>query len=143
VDLYAQEVFFKTGSGAINGGKLHVKLKIYPVNCSDVLNNPYRTSSENNIDQHSSEVYQKSEIKFDQNNTIAIFPNPANNEICIDATYTENIIGINISSVHNMQIVTFNSFIKCIDIKTLNTGLYFISIKQKNGTSKTFKFIKI
>lgn len=81
--------------------------------------------------------------KFENNKDFKIFPNPTNHEICIDANNIENISGVSICAVQGMQIISFNSFVKCIDVSQLNNGLYFISILQKNGRTQTFKFIKI
>ena len=141
VDMVAQDVVFQTGSGAINGGQLHVKLKTSASNCADVLSNPYRITPGNQNQDITIET--NPENKNDQDQKIKIFPNPTNHEICIDANNIENISGVSICAVQGMQIISFNSFVKCIDVSQLNNGLYFISILQKNGRTQTFKFIKI
>ncbi|CAM4031300.1 T9SS type A sorting domain-containing protein [Flavobacterium antarcticum] len=82
---------------------------------------------------------------FDNNNALAIFPNPASdvinigiaNSAILPTSYSifnalGQIVAVkNISSVNDLQ----------IDINSMNTGIYFIKIERQNA-SKTFKFIK-
>ena len=142
VDMVAQDVVFQTGSGAINGGQLHVKLKSAASNCTDILYNPYRISPETVAQKNNSEFNRFINTKIAESNEIRIYPNPAQTEIFIETEKIQNITGINITSVNGMQILVFNNFIKCIEINELTNGLYFISIKQKNGNTSTYKFIK-
>jgi uncharacterized repeat protein (TIGR03803 family) len=76
---------------------------------------------------------------------VKIYPNPAQNFLYIDVQ--DNSIGLSFSVINMLgQIViqdNLDDSNKQVDVSTLNSGVYFISIhKDQNGVIKTIKMIK-
>lgn len=67
-----------------------------------------------------------------------IFPNPTLSEIRIESD--ENIESIKILNIEG-QLIKSHHFVNRINTSDLNSGIYFLKIKQK-GSYKTAKFIK-
>jgi len=68
--------------------------------------------------------------KISNNNTIKIYPNPAQNKITIDAT---DVVEIKLVDVLGKQITSTKT--NDVDVSNLNDGVYFIQVQTKQGTT--------
>ncbi len=75
----------------------------------------------------------------DVNNAVAIFPNPVMNELHIRGMLIE---AVQIYSVNGTRILSQNSNSQKIDVSNLSSGMYFINLKDVNGTTVIRKFVK-
>jgi hypothetical protein len=142
VNMNAEEIIFKTGTEVINGGKLHAKLGGFSTACNDVLTNPYRI---NPIENNPLESDSEKEIVIESNTeqiVYNIYPNPATDKLFFESNALaeiDKIIIYNIQgSLINNQLFKQNN----IDISQLDKGMYFLKIQLKNGSSKSYKFVK-
>lgn len=72
---------------------------------------------------------------------VAVYPNPASNELNIESTNTIEQIDVYSISGKLVQSLQGGDKYQQIDISQLNTGFYYLSIKTTEGVSST-KFIK-
>jgi len=75
------------------------------------------------------------------NNSISIYPTIAKTSISVSTTLTINSITI-FNNIGNIVSILTEPNLNHIDVSSLSCGLYFISVKAKNGTTITKKFIK-
>ena len=72
-------------------------------------------------------------------NNLNVYPNPAKNELTINAN--EQIQTITIIDVTGKTVQSFVNPNNTINVSALNNGIYFLTVKTKNGISYT-RFIK-
>ena len=65
-----------------------------------------------------------------KNNTLKIYPNPANNKITVDAT---DVIDVKLFDVLGKQITVTKT--NNVDVSDLNDGVYFIQVQTKQNTT--------
>ncbi len=78
-------------------------------------------------------------------NLFTILPNPVKDELFISGTIDWNDFTVNIFNINGKLILSVNDSNlnnKSIDVQKLNSGIYFILLKDKNGRSIIKKFIK-
>ena len=86
--------------------------------------------------------------KFQDNNSVEVFPNPANHyiDLKLDANRTENIVIEIYNNIGERVFVSSkNANIESpyrIDISDMESGLYFVKI-HSSSTKKSMKFIKL
>lgn len=71
--------------------------------------------------------------------SFTIFPNPATSQIYIDVTYNDFSVEV-ISAIGDVVVQSRNE--KQIDVSNCANGLYFVRVKQQEGTFSTKKFVK-
>ncbi|WP_326982836.1 fibronectin type III domain-containing protein [Chryseobacterium sp. MYb264] len=76
---------------------------------------------------------------IDRKNDISVFPNPFDNNLFI--SNITDVKSIEIKDVSG-RLIKILSVTKEIHLDTLNSGIYFISLKYKDGSTKTFKTVK-
>lgn len=82
-------------------------------------------------------IYTDSNLK-----PLHIFPNPASDRIYICSDNACEAVDYEISSIHGVILQSGNAT-DHIDISTLNSGLYILSLKYKEGKSHRATFIRI
>ncbi len=78
-------------------------------------------------------------------NLFTILPNPVKDELFISGTIDWNDFTVNIFNINGKLVLSVNDSNlnnKSIDVQKLNSGIYFILLKDKNGRSIIKKFIK-
>src|SRR5690606_16454990 len=81
---------------------------------------------------------------FDEN-SFAVYPNPAKNEIFLSLENNSGKINVKILNVEGKVLSTQNKEAETqtsIDVSNLKTGIYFLSIEGENGNRVVKKFIK-
>ena len=79
---------------------------------------------------------------------ISLFPNPVNDWLQIslksekDLNLSLSIINASGINIKDMSIPNSKVWNEKIDVKDFPSGLYYLQLKSKNGSSKTLKFIK-
>lgn len=80
------------------------------------------------------------------NPTLTLSPNPTYNELTIDFPEYENVYNIAvidlIGNIHQIN-ANYNNNQIILNLKSLNTGIYFLRLETKNGTTISQKFIKM
>ena len=76
---------------------------------------------------------------FESDTKISVYPNPTTDYLHIQSNNT--IKSIEIYSLQGQKIATFNNQ-KSIEVKHLNSGMYFLKIIDKRNRSHSMKFIK-
>ena len=82
-------------------------------------------------------------INENNNSTLSLYPNPVNNLLTINGL--ENNSAINIYDVTGKLVISKNNLANSnysLSTESLNAGVYFVSISNKNIASKTIKIIK-
>lgn len=77
-----------------------------------------------------------------QNEAIKVFPSVATNNLSLNSNIQINRVVINSLTGQTMRTININAMEEKIDVSTLSSGNYFISIILENGESVTRKFIK-
>lgn len=72
---------------------------------------------------------------------ILLFPNPTTDFIQISET--EDIVAISLLTPQGLLVNTFSTSFERIDVSHLNSGLYLLQIKTRNGAAFTYRFVKI
>lgn len=76
------------------------------------------------------------------NNVIqAIYPNPVQNKLMIDVAAGDEVLKVDVTNTQGQLLHQVFDANKPIDLSNLNTGVYFVTVTTKNGTS-TQKLIK-
>lgn len=76
-------------------------------------------------------------------NAITCYPNPANNQINVSAkseisqVIVRNLLG------QSVKTVTVNALEKTIDLSTISSGNYFLTVKLADGQLSTQKIVKL
>lgn len=128
---------------------------------TDVVNDPYLELSilempfgEEPIDSLQNlftnwENTTSTESIFGENKVeISLFPNPVNDWLQIslksekDLNLSLSIINASGINIKDMSIPNSKVWNEKIDVKDFPSGLYYLQLKSKNGSSKTLKFIK-
>jgi hypothetical protein len=78
-------------------------------------------------------------VEHDPENTLNVYPSPANNVISVQLPMNEMPFEISIYTLLGSPMLTSNT--NTIDVTTLYKGIYFLNLKQNNKTWAT-KFIK-
>lgn len=95
-------------------------------------------------------VYQESTLSvndIDLDEKISVYPNPTSNELNVkfsDANQQKGqlqVLDISGRLVKEKQFV-INDYNLVYNVSSLNSGIYFMKLLYKNGTTNTFKFIK-
>ncbi|MEY4875604.1 MAG: hypothetical protein RL708_753 [Bacteroidota bacterium] len=124
---------------ASNQNSLSIKLVL------NIVNNASGTYRIDDVN-----IYKKNAVvnpnginALNNKNTIAIYPNPANNVLQFINT-DFNIKSILILDLSGKKVMDFNSISEkqTLDISSLNAGSYLISFINSNGKSNTQEFIK-
>ncbi|GEQ87154.1 hypothetical protein ULMS_26620 [Patiriisocius marinistellae] len=80
-----------------------------------------------------------------QETLFSLYPNPANDTVIITTkTSMTEQLEINIYSMQGTQLQSQSGFVDesiNIDVSTFATGVYFVSIKNDNGSVETHKMI--
>ncbi|MBK7108997.1 MAG: T9SS type A sorting domain-containing protein [Bacteroidetes bacterium] len=75
------------------------------------------------------------------NNAIQLYPNPAHNHIYLKQA-PQGIVQIHIADIYGKEVLYFNQYsTDVINISTLPSGLYFITITQENAMLITQKLV--
>jgi len=82
---------------------------------------------------------------FSKAASISIYPNPVKDDLFISGTIDMNDVKINIFDVNGKLVLSLNNFDannKSINVQKLNSGIYFIFLKDNQGRTAVKKFIK-
>ena len=77
-----------------------------------------------------------------QHTVISVYPNPANTILNFSADNLNNVESIEITDVLGKVVLSDNANSNTVNIEKLQSGIYFLSIKDKYNTSGKAKFIK-
>lgn len=76
---------------------------------------------------------------LDFDNSVSLYPNPVQNILNIKG---ENIESVNVYSINGKKVLTTSVNVKTIDVSILETGMYFVNIKDNKGNVIVKKIIK-
>ncbi|WP_027136583.1 T9SS type A sorting domain-containing protein [Gaetbulibacter saemankumensis] len=84
-----------------------------------------------------------SNSKFELNNNISLYPNPAQSEFTVTVSNNTRVSNVSVynalgSVVRNVNKITDNTY----DISKLSTGLYFVKVLGEDGSSNIKRLIK-
>ncbi len=98
------------------------------------------SKSSNAIKSNIKDIDNAKDIDLD----FVVHPNPASNKITIEGivTDTSEVIIYDLMGVQKQKVIINSKNANNIDVSTLATGVYLISVKQENGESSFAKFIK-
>lgn len=90
-----------------------------------------------------SEYMEVSTLGVEENTikSVLVYPNPVSNELNIQLNDTE-IASISILDLNGNTVKIVTKSYTQIDVSELNSGLYFVAVKDMNGAVSTTKFIK-
>lgn len=74
--------------------------------------------------------------------SISIYPNPTSDELFVKNENNIELSSIKITDLTGKTVAYQNSQLNSINISNLSKGMYFVTIKEKNGSISTSKIIK-
>ncbi|MCA6423927.1 MAG: T9SS type A sorting domain-containing protein, partial [Flavobacterium sp.] len=77
-----------------------------------------------------------------QKNGIAVYPNPASDELFVKNENNIELYAIKITDLTGKTVAYQNSQLSSINISNLSKGMYFVTIETKTGNTVTSKIIK-
>jgi hypothetical protein len=83
-------------------------------------------------------------VKLQSTSSVKIYPNPVTETIFIDEKILDQLSGVSIQTQRGNTILTSNNkndISKGLNVKNLNSGLYFVNLKYSSGLIKTQKIV--
>lgn len=77
-----------------------------------------------------------------KNNVVDVYPNPANQSISIQGVDFNETVSVKIISIDGKLMKEMKTTTSTIDVSELNSGMYFIELKNKEAKIGVTKFIK-
>ncbi len=117
-------------TGQVPGTTLYISVWKYS---SDIENGQFKISAYDSTSLSTNEVYDNKKI-------IQVYPNPFGKELSISDI--SKVKGISVTDTSGKTVKNIEKPSSSIDLSDLVKGIYFITLKMKDGTVKTIKTLK-
>jgi hypothetical protein len=78
-------------------------------------------------------------IQENNNNTFAIYPNPAKDIVNIKGTQNQQVLDVTIYNISGQKVATFESINNSVNLATLPQGMYIVQLRFKGDTNTYFE----